>query len=187
MRDTQQHYQLGTSLDIYEDKTNQYDFDSIKQQATLFQSNTNPMPSFGYSDATYWVKFTIKNQSQHETWILEQRFPVTHHLDIQVINPTTGKINTINSGSLTRPEERDIKHRRILFEIKLKPGEHREILARIRSEASLIIDLRLSTLNAFMDHEANDNLVFGIFYGALLIMFCYIFLIFIVLKDASFG
>lgn len=78
---------IAKSMLVFEDKTNQLDFDSIRSR--LFESKFIKVPSseeafnFSYSQSTYWLKIQLKNTNLNSKEIaLVVSYPRLQTLDL---------------------------------------------------------------------------------------------------------
>lgn len=180
-------YALGKSVTILEDKNKEFNLNDLKNNPDLLQPSATSIPNYGYNTSAFWFHVTIENLSNNSNWVFEQKFPVTHYLDLYIHDSENNTTTIKHSGSLIPPLDRDIKHRRIVFKIDIPPGKKRDLYLRLESKASVVADFHIHSFETFLNNKTDDTLAFGIFYGALAIMFCYILLIFAFLRDSTFS
>jgi len=167
----QESYLLGKFISVFEDKTGKISFNAIHNgdHDHEFRTYNVDSPSIGFTNSAIWVRLTIKNNSELSNWILDQRFANTHYMDFYQIQ--NGKINVIQSGNLRAFDNRSVAHRRILFKLNPEFEKIETYYFRIKSQASISLNLQLLSETAFQQFDHLESFWMGLFYGMLLIIF----------------
>lgn len=189
LKDPQQIYHLGPVLEIYEDTEHKFSIDEISsaEQQHLFQPSHSPVPGFGYSRSSFWVKLTLHNKTSiTREWILGQFNANTHYIDLYSPEPTGDDFSIKQSGNLRPFSTRDIPNRLILFKLHLEPGQQQTYFINIKNGSSMTIDLRLLNWPGMIHQNQLDNYWHGIILGILLIMMIYNLFLYYSLKDSSY-
>src|SRR5690606_37364291 len=79
-----------------------------------------------------------------------------------------------------------IPHVNFLFPVEIPSSANLQVLLRVKTDSSLQIPIRLWDTEAFVAHDHADSLLYGIFYGGMLILGFYHLLIFLSLREPSF-
>ncbi len=181
-------YSIGTYLEILEDKTGKLTFEEIssdKYKDSFVRSKVKT-PSFGFSKSVYWVRFNVKNESKTTTeWYLEHDYPPIDKLTFY-----SKSIDKAWSERLTGDtfpfSQRDISYRNYIFFLNPSQVNQETYYLRVQSESSLIIPLTLWNTKNFFIKVNTENYIYGIYYGIIIVMVIYNFLLFIFIRDISY-
>ncbi|MCL5027551.1 MAG: ATP-binding protein [Bacteroidetes bacterium] len=181
-------YRIGEYTQALYDAGHDFNIDSVASgsESEKFKSLNSNETDFGHTRSAVWIKFTVKNETtKNSRWIVSQGFPVINKVEFYVPS-SDNKYKMLEAGTDFPMSTREIKNRKIAFPFQIKPGEQRTFYLRLTSRITLPVYLKISTPAAFTSGEARENLIYGIFYGALLIMALYNIFLFFYIKDSSF-
>lgn len=189
LNDHQQIYALGSDLQIIEDPEHKLGIKEISSAdyAHLFQPSPSPVPAFGYSNSSFWVKFTVQNKSSNtRNWILGQFNANTHYIDLYYANSDNDDFTIKQSGNLRPFSKRDIPNRLVMFELQLEPDQQQIFYLNIKNGSSMTIDLKLMNWQGMLQLNQFDNYWHGIIFGILFIMMIYNLFLYYSLNDSSY-
>ncbi len=129
-------------------------------------------PSFGFSDAAYWVRLPVENLSPREDWLIQLGSPRLRSVTFFEENES-GVFQALETGSGRTFASRELDSRHFLFRVKIKKGETRVFYFRVASETSIQISVQVWQPDAFRSFELQESLVFGLVLGAHLLLFLY--------------
>ena len=185
----QEKYSLGRHLEILRDPGGELTFQDVTSAAYQDQFFISPVdaPNFGYQQAAYWVRFRLINQTEelHE-WVLDLSFANMHYLDLYLPAPGGDGYEVKQSGVLRPYNSRDIPFHHLAFYMEIPPGSEQVIYLRFQNEASMTLPLTLWTKSAFLSYMLLNQMAFGIFYGALLVILVYNLFLFFIIRQRSF-
>lgn len=134
------------------------------------------------NDKVYWVKFTIKNNSDKH-WLLE-------HLDANIgsikywfFNGDMALIEKGESGLFVPFENRKIKHFNLVFDLPFPKTTEGTVLLQIQSQRHFQYSFQLVQHDIFLNYSLKEYCFIGVFYGCLLLMMLYNLLIYFTTKD----
>ncbi|SEF64453.1 hybrid sensor histidine kinase/response regulator [Algoriphagus boritolerans] len=132
----------------------------------LENANTN----LGFTDHHYWVKFTLNNESSIEkTLFLETARPITDLADLYFLSSDQPVAITRN-GDTYPFQQRKVSHRNLLFPITLSANSTNTFYLHLKSDGEVInLPLTIHDSTSLIESTFQDQLVFGIFYGILLL------------------
>jgi hypothetical protein len=177
-----------SKLEYYQDYSGTLDFEDISSPA--FQKNFRLNPSYTAKDfddrAVYWVKIEIKhNPVSRKKWLLEfydQRID-----EIQAYIPDrTGTYREYKAGDMWVFSERQFQHKNFEFMLDNSSTQELTYFFRINSHGSADIRIALRSLNRFVFYALNEYLLFGIFYGMVLIISLYNFLLYTAFREKKY-
>jgi PAS domain S-box-containing protein len=189
LQNGQETYTLGRHLEILRDPSMELtiqDVTSAAYQDQFFLSNFET-PNFGYQTVAYWVRFRLINQTEdlHE-WVLDLSFANMHYLDLY-LPIADGEGYEVRQTGVLRPfESRDIPFHHLAFKLEIVPGGEQIVYLRFQNEATMTLPLTLRTERTFSGYMLLDQMVFGIFYGALLVILFYNLFLFILIRQRSY-
>ncbi len=143
--------------------------------------------NIGFTRDHYWVKFRIKNTSSGDlTYYLETGRPITDRVDFYSIN-TSGTMLSQQSGDNIGFADRSFDHRKTIFEVHLPPDETLDIYIHYENDGEVLnLPLILHNASSLLRITYVEQLVFGIFYGILLIAAIIYMFFFFALGERSF-
>lgn len=156
-------------------------------ELAAFQVLPNQNTNLGFTDHQYWVKFDLSNNtSESQTLYLETARPITDLADLYFLE--NGKIQkVIKNGDMMPFEEREIKHRKLLFPITLLSNSTTQFYLHLQSDGEVInLPLTLHDGTSLIESTFTDQLVFGVFYGILLLAALTYLFFYFGIKEKSF-
>ena len=179
-------YPIGSYLEILEDKEGNLTIDDIRkpEMENLWVRSKSENPSFGYSKSAYWARFSLESQSTKE-YYLEVEYSLLDNIDFYTYS-NEGNLIHKRSGDLLPFTQRDIDYRNFIFIIATENNSKKENYIRIQSKGTVVIPLILWTPKVFLEKKNTELLVFGVYFGALLVMALYNLFIWVSVKDNSY-
>jgi len=158
LSDAQEEYPLGKYLSVLEDASGKLTINDVSQpeyhdQYRTFNEDT---PNLGFSKSVFWVRLHLKNESNLNVWLLDQRFANTHYLDLYVASEDEKTYKITESGNLRPYSNRKIPHRRIIFKLPLESGQQRTLYLRFQSHAAISLSLQLWSESALANADRTD-------------------------------
>lgn len=185
----QERYTLGKHLQFLQDPTGQLTIEQVASPDydTQFYPSPSKSPSFGYTNATIWVKFRLKNQNPDiDNWYIEHGYPNIQHIYLYRPAATGTGFEAIKTGTLYPAKTREIPYRNFVFSLPL-PLEHEQTFyLRLQSEATILANFTLWQPSAFHKKSNFDLLTKGLFFGSLVTAAIYSLFMWFSLKDHSY-
>jgi diguanylate cyclase (GGDEF)-like protein len=142
-------------------------------------------PTFGFVDGAYWFHAPIHNRDHPEhRWLLVLEYALLDEVDVY-LRASDGTTEHYESGDGRTFAHRSVSYRHPNFWIEIPPGAKIDLLVRVRSESSMQVPLKLYTSGAFLETARDAQLGIGIYYGILIALFLYNFILFLSLHDRS--
>lgn len=160
----------------------------VKRNDSLpFYNLTSNNEDLGFTASHYWIKFAIDNQSSEEKiYFLETCRPIVDHAELYAIQ-SNEVIQKQVSGDALPFEERTFKNRKTIFKIVLKPRSSNQYYLHLKSDGEVInAGITLRTTENLMQTIAFEQLIFGLFYGILLIAAIIYLFFFFAIRERSF-
>lgn len=152
-----------------------------------FQPMGSANPNIGFTRDQYWVKFKITNNTaENFTYYFETARPITDRVDLYRID-TSGEILRQQSGDKIAFSDRSFDHRKTIFELELPSKETLEIYIHYENDGEVLnLPLVLHNASTLLKITYVEQLVFGIFFGILLIAAIIYLFFFFALGERSF-
>ncbi len=170
-------------MEVYGDTTLSQNFDFISKNKNQlpFEINQRNALHKGVTNAIWWVKFHLKNEtSTIQELLLEIGNQDINLLQLFIVRKS-GVEKSILTGDALPFIQRPIQHRHFLFPIRLQPNEQVEayLMSNKHSEA-YVMPVELWKRQAFLERDGHTSLLFGMYFG-LLILYIFIPLLLILL------
>ncbi len=176
---------LGKHLSIFKDTHNRYTLNEIVSLAAQgkFNPSNKSIPTFGFTPATFWLRFDLDNISdQSLPFILESNWPHHDVIDFYLLNHGN-IVQEKHQGDLLPFHAREKDYVNPVFSFRLAARTQYTGYLKIRSRASMILDFILWDPQVFTRHAIEKQYVFGLYYGAILIMILYNLFIFFGIQE----
>jgi two-component system NtrC family sensor kinase len=167
-----------------EDPDDTYSIDKIISN-TGFHVINSTLPVLKYTKSSTWLKFTLKNKTNQPIIPIAIYASVIDKFDMYYFDPVSHRITGVSSDS-SPADPKSTTQNFTLINCKLPPDSSRIIYLRIKSSASAVIPVQISSLNEFAKDVNLENLVMGGFIGVILIMTLYNFMLYITVRDRSY-
>lgn len=159
----------------------------MKIDENQFKVLKNKNTDLGFSNDSYWLHFSIKNTTNSDLkYYLESSRPIIDYANFYKI--VNGKvIDYQKSGDNIPFNERSFKHRKTLFTVYLLPNETAEFYVNLKSDGEVInAPVILRTPMKLVEVTSFEQIVFGFFYGILIIASILYFFFFYAMKERVF-
>ncbi len=178
---------LNSKIQYIKSTNEQLSFEEvlIKLENGDFIDNESSRPlNFGYDSSDFWFFTEFVDQSNTPK-VLELPYPYHQYLDLYVkINETWQKSKT---GTLLSFDTRGVfKPLDYAWPISSLKGDSVKVMINIRSRAPVIVGLNLRSQSNYLITAEKVNLIYGLFFGALLIMLLYNLLLFVIIRDVTY-
>lgn len=140
---------------------------------------------FGFTSMACWVRYTLRNGTDSDiTSYLNQNYPLISHIDFYSSDGAVMK--ETRTGHRYDFFHRPLHYRTFVFPVTVKAKGETVCYLRFSSESALIIDLGLYAPDVFKTKNDREAAFFWMFYGILLIMVLYHFILLFTVKDLGY-
>jgi two-component system NtrC family sensor kinase len=173
---------LGKHFRLVPDETMQYAAMEISAMPGVPISNK--VPNLGFTKGWLWMKSIIRNESGGALRLCVNQ-PILDELTLYIIR------NNKVTDSITCGERFPFRQRQhhdpyFIFDLKIEKGEEAEVVLRIKSMEQIVLPIYISSATNTGTHLRNRDLLFGGYFGLILVMALYNFFIFLTVKDRSY-
>ena len=183
---TQPTSNLSPYVEVYSESTNSDEWATDVPPSHLFSSIDSGVPNLGLSPGRHWFRVVVDNKLETQTFIVEAGYPLLDHLDF-FVQRDTELVGPVKSGDLRPFESRSRPHRTLNFAFQLAQEESIELYFRVETESSVQLPLTLYTEAEFGTHAASENMGFGLFYGAIIVILLFNLIQWLMIKEAVYG
>lgn len=173
-----------SSMSILEDKTGKLTFDEVVR-SPQFIKNEKVIPNLGVSSSSFWIKFQVQNATNTDRLVLFLEAPTMDEVELYTLQKD-GKITEQRGGETKGFFERKYNDPNYIFDVDLQPGETLMFFLKVKSIEQMMVPLSVGTRNKAHNIIADNNLVFGLYCGFILVMFFYNLFLYFTVRDNSY-
>jgi signal transduction histidine kinase len=189
LKDSQYQYILGSHMEILEDEQSNLTLAKVvsKEYDTLFRPSTKAIPNFGYIRSDFWFRLQVRNAAiQPDThWLLEVAYPLIDHLELYIFY-ADGTYRVKRGGDMYPFSEREIKYQNLVFDLELSDPNVRTIYMHSSGRSSKQFPFYIWESLHFFEHMHREDMLWGIYFGTLLVMILYNLLLFISIRNFNY-
>ncbi len=174
---------IGEYLEYYKDETNSLNIEEVFERRLPFIPAGRGYPNFGYSRATFWVRFSACNRTGHSIpWVLEYKYPPIDEVDLYV--PNDQGFRVMKGGDRRPFAARPLNTRTVVFPIEQPPGTT-EFYLRIKTSGSVNIALHAWSPESFERKHTYETSLLWIYCGVMLALIISGVMIFMFIREFS--
>ncbi|MGS2719208.1 7TM diverse intracellular signaling domain-containing protein [Paraglaciecola aestuariivivens] len=171
---TEESVRLTPQLNVFHELTTALSLDEIKHHLGEFTWQPSSNPNYGFSQQGVWLHASVSNITEHNQWVIEVAYAQLEKVDIYLLvdqelvaQSSQGKYNSTPL------------YRFPTLEVTLPYGQVMDIFIRVENQQSALI-APVNILPGALYAKVNlyDNLMWGLFYGGLIMLALYNFLLF---------
>jgi len=183
------HVHLGFSmLEILEDPHRKWDLEAVSSRplSDRFVPAKGRVSNFGITSSAYWARFSVRNEALHrDDWLLVCTSPLIERVDLFIPGPGNEYIH--RTGGTQVPWNRKVvKHFHPMFPLKMDPGSEWIVTMRFETRSTMFLGVSIWKPGAFIEHDQNQHIVFGLILGTLAVLAVLNLLFFLFLKDRAY-
>ncbi|MEZ5526432.1 MAG: 7TM diverse intracellular signaling domain-containing protein [Gammaproteobacteria bacterium] len=178
----------GASMRIAQDERANWTLDeAVQALARDGQAwESRGFPTLGYSDAAVWASIETTNRyPSDQVWLLKMDFPTTDRVDFYY-RDAAGNWVQKSAGDTLAFDERDVRNHALIFRFPVLAGQNQTLYVRVQSKGSIQLPIYLSSLSDYQLQSQNGYFWMGLYYGLLLIVALYSFIIWLTSRDKSY-
>jgi two-component system NtrC family sensor kinase len=180
---------VGLDLEYLEDKADKLSLEDVRSPVwdKRFLPAEHEISNFSFSRSSYWLRFRVNwaNPSHHH-YFLWQEFPLTDFLSFYRPDGKGG-YEELETGDQVPFEQREMPTRAFGIRLTAHPGQTDTVYIKLAGAGTLVADLHFTDAAEAISSTETRHLLFGLFYGALLVMLLYNFILYISLRDSVYG
>jgi signal transduction histidine kinase/ActR/RegA family two-component response regulator len=142
----------------------------------------------GFTQNNFWARVALHNPTTADLhYYLETALPITDLVELYMSNEATGAITKAVSGDILPFSKRTFYNRSTVFKINIKPKTNLKLFLHLKSDGEVLkIPVTLHSTDNFIQKVSFEQLIFGVFYGILIIVAIIYFFFFLALRNTTF-
>ncbi|MET4138386.1 7TM diverse intracellular signaling domain-containing protein [Pedobacter sp. UYP1] len=175
-------------IECLEDSTNALTLQDVLKPAiqSKFITNTKYTPKNYHLTSAYWYRFKIKHSSASaKNWVLEFFDQSINHFSLFVPN-NNGHYQAYYSGTAYPFRQREYQHKNFIYELNNNTDATLTYYVRIKSSQSVSAIIVLRDIRWFVKYALNEYLIFGLFYGMVIVFSLYNLLMFFAVRQMQY-
>ncbi len=164
-----------------EDKKNAFNFNEVTASKDFKRVESN-IPNFGISNSSFWLKLIVKNKSEKEDFLLEIGQPGLDEVDFYHPN-SLGVYQLSKGGEILPFGYREFFDPNYIFRVKLHPNQETVLYFKVRARDNIQVPITIGTQESIFEVNKIKDILVGIFFGIMLVMFFYNAFLFFTVKD----
>tara|TARA_R100000306_G_scaffold62537_1_gene72679 strand:- start:21465 stop:23297 length:1833 start_codon:yes stop_codon:yes gene_type:complete len=177
-------HNLSSSTEVLVDSTNTLELAQVlAQPESRWKPVTTETPSYGFTDDTYWARFTVNNVSSSEQQLLlEVGYALLDSVSLYQ-RKTDGTFLVQKAGDGIPYSERVMDHRGLLFPVVLAAESRQQFYLKISSTSAMQFPLQLWPVVDFYENDQYHVFWHGLYYGIVFVMVLYNLFLFARIRD----
>ncbi len=172
-------------LQYFCDTTNTLKFKEIasKEFASRFKKHPEYQNKDFRINASYWIRLPIRHtKATEKAWLLEFYDQTIDYIEA-FIPRNEGSYERVLMGDSKPFSDRVIPHKNFEIPLAMKSDTTMYYYFHVRSQEFADIRIALRSVDRFIDYALNEYFLFGTFYGMILIISLYNFLVFLAIRE----
>lgn len=180
-----EHNFMPYELTYYVDESNSLSFWQISSNS--FSNRFEAHPSYQNKDflanASYWIRIPIRHSTTTKrVWLLEFYDQTIDFIDAYVPQED-GSYRNLSMGDSRPFSERPFRHKNFEIVLNMQSDTVMYYYFNVRSHEFADIRIAFRSVDRFVYYALNEYFLFGTFYGMVLIISLYNFLVFIAIRE----
>jgi hypothetical protein len=179
---------MPTDLLYFVDTTNSISFARISSPEFLnkFQQHSTYQNSDFAENASYWVKLVVKSlPSTNKFWLLEFYDQTIDSLTV-FVSQKNGYFKKMRLGDHQQFSSRIFPHKNFELPLQFTDSDTKTYFFKVRSHEFADIRIALRSTNYFVYYALNEYYLYGMFYGMILIITLYNFMVYLAIREVKF-
>jgi two-component system sensor histidine kinase BarA len=178
---TNESIRLSPQLKVFRETDNPLGLFDVKQKLDEFVWRRSNNPNYGLFDKGMWLHTTISNVTENKEWVIDVAFTQIEKVDIYVMLDNEVLGHTSHGKIRQNP-----KYRFPTLKVVLPYAETVDLFVRVESDrSSLVAPVDIQTYDHHQKINFYDNLIWGLFYGGLLMLAVYNIILYLGLRENS--
>ncbi len=175
-------------LSYFIDSTNTIPFQKIASSefSGQFKQHSSYLNIDFETNESYWVRLQIRTNLQtKKNWLLEFYDQTIDSLEI-FIPQQGGAFRVIKMGDHQQFYDRIFLHKNFEIPLEMKSDGIKQYFFKVRSHEFADVRIALRSVDRFIYYSLNEYYLYGMFYGMILIVSVYNFLVYLAIREVKF-
>ncbi|KXX67022.1 7TM diverse intracellular signaling domain-containing protein [Flammeovirga sp. SJP92] len=163
------------------------EFSKIKDAPEDYFIKADDDLNFGFLEQTLWLKIPIEHEVDHnKNWYFEIANPNIDYLKVYLIENGQKNFISWELGDIFPFNSRVINHRNFIVPFELKKDTKYNVYVKVYSSNGINLPMKIYTGDAFLEYSLFSEMLYGLYFGIILIMVLYNLMIFFSLRDINY-
>jgi two-component system sensor histidine kinase BarA len=178
---TDEVIRISPQLKVYREPDSQLGLFEVKGKLSEFIWQPGDNPNYGFSDKGVWLHTTISNVTDNSEWVIDVAYTQLEKVDMYVLLDNQVVAQTNQGKFRTNPS-----YRFPTLKLDLAYAQTFDLFVRIEGQQSALISpIDISTRTQHEKINFFDNLIWGLFYGGLIMLALYNLTLYVSFKENS--
>jgi two-component system, sensor histidine kinase LadS len=176
---------MPNELTYFIDSTNTLLFQTVTSSAfsNFFRQHATYLNKDFKADASYWIRVPIQHTTETDkVWLLEFYDQTIDEIEA-FIPQEDGSYKTIMMGDSQPFNKRMFMHKNFEITLTMRSDRLMYYYFRVKSHGFADIRIAVRSVNRFIFYALNEYFLFGTFYGMILIIALYNFLVYLAIRE----
>ena len=173
---------LLKNIKVFVDSTNE--FTSKDYNKMDFEKSELDVPNLQAQDASFWFKFSIESNTISSNQLLMIDNPVLSQLTLFRFNDNSISDSSYLSNNMSF-NSRKYFSQSFVFDVSLNKGKN-DFLLKVTSGNQVLLPIKIMTKEFFYKEQSIKDVVFGLYFGIILVMILYNLILFFSVRDSSY-
>ncbi|MBX2896082.1 MAG: transposase [Cyclobacteriaceae bacterium] len=171
-------------LEFLVDSTNSLSFEQISQPQAAQKFKRRPAyQNKDYrSGESYWIRFSVAHIATEKVWLIEFYDQTIDHIEAYIPKPD-GTYEKRVMGDAYPFQNRKFGHKNFEVQLYLHDPSIQYYYFRVQSHEFADIRIAFRSVDRFIYYSLNEYFLFGTFYGMIVIIALYNFLVFLAIRE----
>ncbi len=186
--DSNTEYDLSSFVTYVEDNSTEWTLEQAipMLQAAGQQWQGPGFPVVGFSYSAYWASVTVDNNlAADSNWFARMEFSSIDQFDF-FYQDSSGDWQQKKSGDTLPFDSRDVNHHTLMFSFPLLASTQQTLYFRFQTNGSVQMPLRLLSESTFQDSRQTEMLIYGLYFGMMIVIGVYSALMFVATRDKAY-
>jgi hypothetical protein len=180
-----EHNFMPNELTYYIDKTNSLSFWQISSNgfSNRFQEHASYQNKDFIKNASYWIRLPIRHSANtKKIWLLEFYDQTIDNIEMYIPQENGSYRNLVMGDSQPFPH-RTFRHKNFEVVLDVKSDTTLYYYFKVKSHEFADVRIAFRSVDRFVYYALNEYFLFGTFYGMLLIISLYNFLVYLAIRE----
>ena len=180
------HDSLLDHIELLEDPGGELRITDVAAPGVAFQPASLQSTNIGFTPSVWWARITLRNDSEHRhRALLRQNYPLIDYVDLYEVD-RDGQWQQHATGDRRSFATRPLAHRDFIFPLTVAANSERSFYLRYQSQGPIDIHLSLYSEPELLEKISREQLAYGIYYGAVIMLLVWSMLVFVAVRDKAF-
>ncbi|EOR92880.1 two-component sensor histidine kinase [Arcticibacter svalbardensis MN12-7] len=176
---------IGDRVEILTDSNSTMSLRSALSSKEFKRSSGSQFPNLGTTPYSYWIRFTLKNESNSKAMGIQLTQSMMDYVDFYQVQGDS--VTRTNFTGHRRPfNNRFVKHQTYIYQVPIIKGESQTIYLKVKSGKQLTLPIYVGSIEEVVENAMIIDLLFGIYLGIIMVMLLYNLFIYFSIRDITY-